>query len=61
MTLSQQIEQAYSALRNLFKDKSELKGVDDWDTLIGILMLLMDIENTVKELESKELEGKEGE
>ena len=38
------------ALRGLFKEKDRLVGVDDWDTFIGILMLL---EQLVKAYGSK--------
>lgn len=37
------------ALRGLFKDKDKLIGVDDWDTLIGCLMLLEEVGNSITE------------
>ena len=56
MKSSETIQQIYLALRKLFKDKAELKGVDDWDTLIGILMRLEQLHDEVAELENK-IEG----
>lgn len=53
MKSSETIQQIYLALRKLFKDKAELKGVDDWDTLIGILMRLEQLHDEVAELENK--------
>lgn len=50
---SQTIAQISMALRELFKDKSELCGVDDWDTLIGILMALKEVANAVEEMEAQ--------
>ena len=39
------------ALRGLFKDKDRLVGVDDWDTFIGILMLLEQLGESLREQE----------
>ena len=54
--LSQKIQQIYLALRGLFKDKSELKGVDDWDTLIGILMALEQVGAELQQMEAEKEE-----
>ena len=40
MDYTETISKIIVALRGLFKDKDRLVGVDDWDTFIGILMLL---------------------
>ena len=53
MKSSETIMQIYRALRGLFQDKAELRGVDDWDTFIGILMRLEQIHDQVAELENK--------
>jgi len=53
MKASETIQQIYRALRGLFQDKAELKGVDDWDTLIGILLRLEQLHDEVEELENK--------
>lgn len=53
MKSSETIQQIYLALRKLFKDKAELKGVDDWDTLIGILLGLEQLYDDVAKLENK--------
>lgn len=53
MKASETIQQIYRALRGLFQDKAELKGVDDWDTLIGILLRLEQLHDDVAELENK--------
>lgn len=46
------------ALRTLFKDKDRLVGVDDWDTFIGILMLLEELgENLRAQEEQNKTEG----
>lgn len=46
------------ALRNMFKDKDRLVGVDDWDTFIGILMLLEELgENLQAQEEQNKTEG----
>lgn len=46
------------ALRTLFKDKDRLVGVDDWDTFIGILMLLEELgENLQAQEEQNKTEG----
>ena len=46
------------ALRGLFKDKDRLVGVDDWDTFIGILMLLEELgENLRAQEEQNKTEG----
>lgn len=39
------------ALRGLFKDKDRLVGIDDWDTFIGILMLLEQLGESLREQE----------
>lgn len=39
------------ALRDLFKDKDRLVGVGDWDTFIGILMLLEQLGESLREQE----------
>lgn len=41
-------------LRNLFKDKDHLVGVDDWDNFIGCLMALEDVVNALQEQRSQE-------
>ena len=41
------------ALRGLFKDKDRLVGVDDWDTFIGILMLLEQLGESLREQEEQ--------
>ena len=43
------------ALRNLFKDKDRLVGVDDWDTFIGILMLLEQLGESLREQEENNI------
>lgn len=35
-------------LRELFKDKDRLVGVDDWDTFIGILLALQGLANDLQ-------------
>lgn len=32
-------------LKNLFKDKGELRGFDDWDHMIGCIMALQNVCN----------------
>lgn len=49
MTNSQKISQIIMALRELFKNKDRLVGVDDWDTFIGILVLLEEIRGSLQE------------
>ena len=56
MKASETIQQIYLALRKLFKDKAELKGVDDWDTFIGILMRLEQVHDDVAALEENQKE-----
>lgn len=41
-------------LRNLFKDKDRLSGVDDWDNFIGCLMALEDVVNALQEQSTQE-------
>lgn len=53
MKSSETIQQIYLALRKLFKDKAELRGVNDWDAFIGILMSLEQVYDEVAELENK--------
>ena len=46
------------ALRGLFKEKDRLVGVDDWDTFIGILMLLEQLGESLREQkENNKTEG----
>ena len=45
----QKLSNVIIALRGLFKDKDRLVGVDDWDTLIGCLMLLEEVGNNLTE------------
>ena len=59
MTNSQKISQSILALRALFKSKDRLVGVDDWDTFIGILMLLEEVGNSVAEMENQESTAEE--
>ena len=49
MTNSQKISQIIMALRELFKNKDRLVGVDDWDTFIGILVLLEEVRGSLQE------------
>ena len=49
MTNSQKISQIIMALRELFKSKDRLVGVDDWDAFIGILVLLEEIRLSLQE------------
>ena len=51
MEKSKTIAQIIVALRELFKDKDRLVGVNDWDTFIGILMLLEQIGESLREQE----------
>lgn len=53
----------YEALRELFQNKSELRGVDDWDSFIGILLKLKEVETAVQIMEEKQnsVEENEGE
>ena len=53
MKSSEMIMQIYRALRGLFQDKAELKGVDDWDKLIGILLGLEQLYDEVAKLEKE--------
>ena len=58
MKNSQAVSQIIVALRGLFKDKDRLVGVDDWDTFIGILMLLEELgENLRAQEEQNKTEG----
>ena len=47
------ISKIIAALRGLFKDKDRLVGVDDWDTFIGILMLLERLGESLREQEEQ--------
>ena len=47
------------ALRGLFKDKDRLVGVGDWDTFIGILMLLEELGENLR-LQQEEKNKTEG-
>ena len=40
MNIIEQLMTASAQLKELFKDKGELKGIGDWDTFIGCLMLI---------------------
>lgn len=51
MENSKIIAQIIVALRELFKDKDRLVGVNDWDTFIGILMLLEQLGESLREQE----------
>lgn len=51
MEKSKTIAQIIVALRELFKDKDRLVGVNDWDTFIGILMLLEQLGESLREQE----------
>lgn len=51
MENSKTIAQIIFALRELFKDKDRLVGVNDWDTFIGILMLLEQLGESLREQE----------
>ena len=51
MDNSKTVSQIIVALRGLFKDKDRLVGVDDWDTFIGILMLLEQLGESLREQE----------
>lgn len=58
MENSKTIAQIIIALRELFKDKDRLVGVNDWDTFIGILMLLEELgENLRAQEEQNKTEG----
>ena len=59
MTNSQKISQIILALRGLFKDKDRLTGVDDWDTFIGVLMLLEEVGNDIQTVETEEKTAEE--
>lgn len=52
----QKIVAVDNTLRNLFKNKGELSGVDDWDRLIGCLMALEDIAQKLKALDETKAE-----
>lgn len=51
MDYTETISKTILALRGLFKDKDRLVGVDDWDTFIGILMLLEQLGESLREQE----------
>lgn len=51
MDNSKTVSQIIAALRSLFKGKDRLVGVDDWDTFIGILMLLEQLGESLREQE----------
>lgn len=53
MENSKTIAQIILALRGLFKDKDRLVGVSDWDTFIGILMLLEQLGESLREQEEQ--------
>lgn len=53
MENSKTIAQIIVALRELFKDKDRLVGVNDWDTFIGILMLLEQLGESLREQEEQ--------
>lgn len=56
---SETIAKIVLALRGLFKDKDRLVGVDDWDTFIGILMLLEELGESLR-LQQEERNKTEG-
>lgn len=53
MSNSETIAKIILALRGLFKDKDRLVGVGDWDTFIGILMLLEELGENLRLQEEK--------
>ena len=53
MDYTETISKIIVALRGLFKDKDRLVGVDDWDTFIGILMLLEQLGESLREQEEQ--------
>lgn len=53
MTAYQKVEAIESSLRELFRDKDRLVGVDDWDTMIGILLLLGQLKDELQQNTSK--------
>ena len=53
MRNSETIAKIILALRGLFKDKDRLVGVEDWDTFIGILMLLEELGENLRLREEK--------
>ena len=59
MDYTETISKIIVALRGLFKDKDRLVGVDDWDTFIGILMLLEELGENLR-LQQEEQNKTEG-
>lgn len=59
MDYTETISKIIVALRGLFKDKDRLVGVDDWDTFIGILMLLEELGENLR-LQQEENNKTEG-
>ena len=53
MEAARNIRMVANALKNLFADKSNLSGFNDWDTLIGCVMML---EQTAGQLEAKNVD-----
>lgn len=41
-------------LKDLFKDKAELKGFDDWDTFIGCIIALEKIADQMEDTDEEE-------
>ena len=54
MDYTETIAKIIVALRGLFKDKDRLVGVDDWDTFIGILMLLEELGENLRLLQEEQ-------
>ena len=54
MDYTETISKIIVALRGLFKDKDRLVGVDDWDTFIGILMLLEELGENLRLLQEEQ-------
>lgn len=49
---AQNIRVAVEQLKNLFANKAELRGLHDWDVLIGCIMIL---EKTAGEIEAERI------
>ena len=41
----EKIRAVIQTIHDLFAEKSELKGIDDWDRLIGCIMTLQSVAN----------------
>lgn len=48
-----------STLRNLFADKNELKGYEDWNALIGCVILLDKLIESFSNLKTQPKDGDE--